>query len=63
MNTTTELKIACIMDLLPMGSAERVPLLRSVELNVVHEGLGLLDLDAREAGHGLAREEPAKQGR
>ena len=51
------------MVLLPMGPAERVPLLRPVELNVVHEGLGLLDLDAREAGHGLAREEPAKQGR
>ena len=46
-----------------MDPVERVPLLRSVELNVVHEGLGLLDLDAREAGHGLAREEPAKQGR
>ena len=49
--------------LLPMDPAERVPLLRPVELNVVHEGLGLLDLDARETGYGLAREEPAKRRR
>ena len=51
------------MGLLPMRPAEGVPLLRPVELDAVHEGLGLLHLDARETGHRLGREQPAKRGR
>ena len=48
--------------LLPVGPVEGVQLLRPVELDVVHEGLGLLHLDASEARHGLGREEPAQSG-